>query len=76
MVDEGIIADGDYTEFYSKVNDALGKDAPELNLKDIRSMAQMSFNKPLSLWNPDNAPVTGARFFKYLEVGMAFKKAL
>lgn len=76
MVDESIIADGDYPEFYSKVKDALGEDAPELDLKDIRSMAQMSFNKPLSLWNPDNAPVTGSRFYKYLEVGMAFKKAL
>lgn len=76
MVDESIIAEGDYTEFYKKVKDALDEDAPELDLKDIRAMAQMSFSKPLSLWNPDNAPVSGTRFFKYLEVGMAFKKAL
>lgn len=76
MVDENLICDGDYESFNTKIKEALGEGAPDLNLKDIRSMAQLSFNKPIDLWNPQNAPVQGKRFHKYQEIGRAFKRAL
>lgn len=76
MVDERIINEGEFSEFDYKLKEALDDEAPELDLKDIRSMAVDSFSKPVVLWDPDNAPVRGARFYKYLEVAQTFKRSL
>lgn len=76
MVDEEIIMEDDFVEFQEQLKNALDDEAPELDLKDLRSMATGSFSKPLYLWDQNNAPVSGKRFFKYLDLGMTFKRAL
>lgn len=76
LVDCGLVKEDDFTGFSSLLEEALGNDTPELNIKDLRALAVNSFAKPVDLWNENNAPVSGARFFAYQNIARAFRKAL
>lgn len=76
MVDKEIVKDGDYNGFYEKLTDVLGNEAPTFNLRDIQNMEQLSFAKPISQWDIENAPVKGTTFFLYQKIGNTFKRAL
>ena len=42
---------------------------------ELRRMAVQSFARPVSLWDSDNAPVTGSRFGAYLQIAHATTEA-
>lgn len=69
FVDRGIIVKDDYAGFQTLLAEVMGTDAPVLNIRDMRANLDVqSFSKPVSLWDVNDAPVTGCRFFDYLEV--------
>lgn len=77
FVDRDVIAKGDYTGFIEKLNYYMGDDAPNINVKDIRSCLDvLSFSKPIALWSCDDAPVSGSRFYDYLFIAKATLNAL
>lgn len=77
FVDRSVIEKGDYTGFVAMTEEIMKEDAPTINIKDMRGNVEvLSFDGPVSLWNADNAPVSGKRFYDYLEVAKATKSAL
>ena len=68
MADRGAVSDGDYAGFARLVAELV----PEHNrlpmAGELRRMAVQSFSRPVALWNPKDAPVTGQRFDDYLRI--------
>lgn len=77
FTDRGIIENGDYSGFTSLLERIIGEECPIISVKDMKqNMDVMSFAHPVSMWTIDNAPVTGKRFYDYLEVANVTNKAL
>ena len=76
VLDRKGIGRGDYAGFVRTVKSVLP------NLKhppvdyELQRMAVQSFSKPVSLWNPEDAPVTGRRFDAYLRIAQAVLEML
>ena len=64
------IEKGNYASFCELVNEAV-PDHEKLPLPlELQRMDVQSFAKPIALWDEDDAPVRGARFKKYKEIGL------
>ena len=44
--------------------------------KEVQRMAVQSFAKRVSMWRPDNAPVSGSRFQDYLSIALMMGRLL
>lgn len=77
FTDRGVIEKGDYTGFVALLENIMGEEAPSINVKDMRGNIDVqSFEKPVSLWSVDDAPVGAKRFYDYLEVAKVTNRAL
>ncbi len=76
LADRGVIANGDFPGFVDYIDDIMGEDSPQLSAVDLNRLSVNSFSRPLSLWNENDAPVTGKRFEDYLAIAQEFKKNL
>ena len=68
MVDKGIFGKNDYDAFVRQVYDAVPVHTHLPTGTELRRMAVDSFAKPVSLWLPHKAPVSGKRFEDYLNL--------
>lgn len=61
-----MVADGDFVTAVAKLESMY----PELKLNadDLSSLNALSFTKRVDEWDPENAPVHGATFSKYLTI--------
>lgn len=76
MVDMDVVGEEDFEAFCTMIQTEV-PEHPHLPVRDeIQRMAIMSFAKPVSLWNPDNAPVQGKRFNDYLRTAKQTKRIL
>ena len=44
--------------------------------QELQRMAVLSFDKPIKRWDVENAPVSGAHFYKYLDIARQMQKLL
>ena len=68
MVDKGVYGKNDFDAFVWQVHEAVPTHAHLPTGKELRRMAVDSFAKPVSLWMPHKAPVSGKRFEDYLQL--------
>ena len=76
MVDLGVVGDEDFDAFCTMIKTEVPRHAHLPVRDEIQRMAIMSFTKPVSMWNPDNAPVQGKRFSDYLKTAKLTKQLL
>lgn len=65
LVDKHFIDKGDFGRFVSMVRNKVPNHKHLPDEKAMSFMATGSFTKPVRLWDADNAPVRGKRFFAY-----------
>jgi len=65
-----------YHAFGHLLDRLLADKAPALNLNELSRMEVLSFARPVSCWDPDNAPVSGQRFNQYLSIAQMFSREL
>ena len=63
-------------QFAALLDEIMGDEAPRLDLDDLSRMEVDCFSKPVSLWEEYNAPVSGTRFYGYLDLAQSFSRAL
>ena len=68
MVDKGVYDKNDYDAFVWQVHEAVPMHTHLPTATELRRMAVDSFAKPVSLWMPHKAPVSGKRFDDYLHL--------
>lgn len=68
MVDKGVYDRNDYDAFVWQVHEVVPEHAHLPTVTELRRMAVDSFAKPVSLWLPHKAPVSGKRFEDYLHL--------
>lgn len=68
MVDKGVYDRNDYDAFVWQVHEAVPAHAHLPTGTELRRMAVDSFAKPVNLWMPHKAPVSGKRFEDYLHL--------
>jgi hypothetical protein len=71
LVDMSMIEDGMIVSFVEMVKQTVPNHPLPPTVDALRRARCMSFSKPVRLWRADNAPVTGARFEKYLRIAQA-----
>lgn len=77
LVDRGRYESTDQiASFVSDINEIFPENDFNLDAKDLSRMAVLSFAKPVALWEIDNAPVSGKRFYSYLSLARDFGRAL
>ena len=76
MVDYNVIADSAVQQFCERVKNLLPAHEHLPNYKEVGRMAVLSFAKRISMWNEDNAPVTGYRFRDYLSIALQMGRLL
>lgn len=64
---------GEFTDLLSEI---MGEEAPDLDVKDLAKLNVMSFRKPVSLWDENDAPTSCGRFQAYREIARRFRKKL
>jgi hypothetical protein len=70
MLDCQVTNEGDYMAFCSRVRFLLPEHEHLPTPKEISRMAVQSFARPVSMWNNNNAPVSGVRYKDYLNVAL------
>ena len=68
MVDREVVGKGNYAGFVAMVADLVPDHECLPAAAELRRMAVQSFNKPVRLWDADDAPVKGQRFDDYLRI--------
>ena len=68
LVDAGYLKAGDYEGLKNKMDLLFPANDFAINPRDISRMDIQSFSKRVSLWNSENAPVTGKRYRDYLRL--------
>lgn len=68
MVDKGVYDKNDYDAFVWQVHETVPMHPHLPTGTELRRMAVDSFAKPVSLWLPHKAPVSGKRFEDYLNL--------
>jgi SOS-response transcriptional repressor LexA len=68
LVDVGYLKAGDYEGLKTKMDLLFPDNDFAINPRDISRMDILSFSKRVSLWNSENAPVTGKRYRDYLRL--------
>ena len=76
MVDRGVADEGDMMSFCSRVARLLPEHEHLPVAKELSRMAVQSFAKSVSMWDINNAPVKGTRFYDYLQIAMSMDKLL
>ena len=76
MADYDIVPDDSIQEFCERVKNLLPAHEHLPNYKEVQRMAVQSFSKRVSMWNPDNAPVSGARYRDYLDIALQTSRLL
>ena len=71
LVDMSMIEDGMIVSFVEMVKQTVPNHPLPPTVDALRRTRCMSFSKPVRLWREDNAPVTGARYEKYLRIAQA-----
>ena len=71
-----LIERGDYIGFCAMVNRVVPEHKHLPEAKEISRMAVLSFDKPISIWTENNAPVSGSRYKDYLRIAMNMKEYL
>lgn len=71
LVDMRMIENGMMVSFVEMVRETVPAHPQPPTLVALRRANVMSFSKPVSLWRADHAPVSGARFEKYLRIAQA-----
>lgn len=74
--DKELTPEDDYVSFCDRVKRLLPEHKHLPEPKEISRMAVQSFAKPIPLWVESNAPVKGARFRDYLNIGMTMGELL
>lgn len=76
LADTGAIRDNDFTTFVNLVADLLPEHPCLPVVSEMRRMNVQSFRKPLHLWKPYDAPVSGSIFEKYVRLAQEMKERL
>ena len=76
MVDYGVAGENDVPQFCERVKNLLPAHEHLPNYKEVQRMAVQSFSKRISMWNEENAPVTGYRYRDYLSIALAMGRLL
>jgi hypothetical protein len=76
MVDKGVYDKNDYDAFVWQVHETVPMHPHLPTGTELRRMAVDSFAKPVSLWLPHKAPVSGKRFEDYLHLAMLTHQCL
>lgn len=76
MVDRGVAEEGDMVNFCNRVARLLPEHEHLPVAKELLRMAVQSFAKPVSMWDINNAPVKGSRYYDYLQIAMNMDKLL
>lgn len=76
MVDYGVIGEDDFLEFCERVRRLLPSHGHLPIAKELQRMAVQSFAKPVAMWRPDNAPVSGSRYRDYLSIALMMGRLL
>ena len=76
LADTGAIRDNDFTTFADLVADLLPEHPSLPVVSEMRRMNVQSFRKPLHLWKPYDAPVSGSIFEKYARLAQEMKERL
>lgn len=71
LVDMRMIENGMIVSFVEMVRQTVPQHPLLPTIDSLRRANCMSFSKPVCLWREDHAPVTGARFEKYLRIARA-----
>lgn len=70
MVDYGVAGENDVQQFCERIKNLLPAHEHLPNYKEVQRMAVQSFSKRVSMWNEENAPVTGYRYRDYLNLAL------
>lgn len=76
MVDYGVAGENAIQLFCERVKQLLPAHEHLPNHKEVSRMAVMSFAKCISMWNEDNAPVSGHRYRDYLSIALQMGRLL
>lgn len=76
LADRKCIVEEDFNGFASLLNEMMGDEAPELDLKDLSRMNVGCFRKKLKFWREEDAPVQGSRYFRYYKLASDFDNML
>lgn len=76
MVDYGVAGENDVQQFCERVKNLLPAHEHLPNYKEVQRMAVQSFSKRVSMWNEENAPVTGYRYRDYLNIALMMGRLL
>jgi hypothetical protein len=76
MVDCGVVNEGAVPLFCERVKQLLPEHGHLPAHKEIQRMAVQSFSKCVSMWRPDDAPVSGARYADYLNIALMTSRLL
>jgi hypothetical protein len=76
MVDYDIVPESSVQEFCERVKRLLPEHEHLPAHKEVGRMAVQSFAKRVPMWNPDNAPVSGARYRDYLDIALLTSRLL
>lgn len=76
MVDFDIVPEDSVQEFCERVKRLLPEHEHLPAHKEVGRMAVQSFSKRVSMWNEENAPVSGARYRDYLSIALQTSRLL
>ena len=76
MVDYDAAREGETLQFCERVRRLLPAHTHLPINKEMMRMCVQSFTKRVSMWNEDNAPVTGARYRDYLSIALMMGRLL
>ena len=76
MADYDIVPSDSIQEFCERVKRLLPQHGHLPAYKEVSRMAVQSFAKRVSMWNSDNAPVSGARYRDYLDIALQTSRLL
>ena len=76
MVDHEVAEEGDLVSFCSRVCRLLPDHEHLPVAKELSRMAVQSFSKPVSMWDINNAPVRGSRYYDYLSIAINMGRLL
>ena len=76
MVDREVADEGDMVSFCQRVARLLPMHEHLPVAKELSRMAVQSFAKPVSMWDVNNAPVRGTRYYDYLQIAIDMDKLL
>lgn len=76
LVDRGVVKPEDFNTFVTMVENAVPEDEHLPVVTELRRMDLLSFRRPLSQWDKQNAPVKGSRFDDYYFVAKEMAEML